>query len=120
MKKLSHVDSMIMKCIWGSERDLRVFEIGELMEEKFGVSYADNALATFMTVLMKKGFVSRYKKRHSYQYVAEISKEEYLKKLRTDLVNEWYDGSYKELIASCAEDVKANADEYAEVVKIFQ
>ena len=64
--------------------NMTVLELNELVEaceEKFGVSYADNALATFMTVLMKKGFVSRYKKRHSYQYVAEISKEEYLKKL---------------------------------------
>ena len=58
---LAPAESLVMQCLWESGADLTVYEITKRLHEVYGKDYANNAVATFMTVLMKKGFVSRYK-----------------------------------------------------------
>ena len=97
---LAPSEGLIMKCLWESRQDLTVYELTERLREQYGKEYANNTVATFLTILMKKGFVSRYKKHHPHQYHPEITMEDYMEAQLEDLKDEWYDGSAFGMMAS--------------------
>ena len=76
-KKMTPAEEVIMQCLWESGEDLTVYELKERLKAYYGKDYADNAVATFMKNLLKRGLVSRYKKHHSYQWHVEIDMEAY-------------------------------------------
>ena len=92
-----------MQCVWESGADLTVYEITERLHEVYGKDYANNAVATFMTVLMKKGFVSRYKKHHSHQYHPEVTLDEFRNAQVNKMKNQWYHGSASGVLAALVE-----------------
>ena len=100
---LAPAESLVMQCLWESGADLTVYEITERLHEVYGKDYANNAVATFMTVLMKKGFVSRYKKHHSHQYHPEVTLDEFRNAQVNKMKNQWYHGSASGVLAALVE-----------------
>lgn len=94
---LAPAEGRVMKCIWESKEDLTVLEITERIREQYEKEYANNTVATFLKILENKGFVSRYKKHHSYQYHAEVKLEDFTDAQVINLRDEWYGGSAYEL-----------------------
>lgn len=121
---LASSEGLIMRCLWDAQRDLTVAELVERLDTVYGKTYAVNTVSTFMTILRKKGFVSRYKIKHSYQYKPLISKEAYLKAQIGSVKEDWYAGSAYEMMAALvqtssitkedAEQLKELLDEYTE------
>ena len=100
---LAPAESLVMQCLWESGADLTVYEITERLHEVYGKDYANNAVATFMAVLMKKGFVSRYKKHHSHQYHPEVTLDEFRNAQVNKMKNQWYHGSASGVLAALVE-----------------
>lgn len=100
---LSPVECVVMQSLWESGEDLTVYELKERLREQEGRNYTDNAVATFMGTLLKKGAVSRYKKHHSHQYHPEINMDEYRKEQLRQFQEQWYHGSASGLMASLVE-----------------
>lgn len=121
---LAPAEGRVMKCIWESDEDLTVLEITERIRERYDKEYANNTVATFLKILENKGFVSRYKRQHSYQYHAEVAQEDFTDAQVKALRDEWYGGSAYELAAALlkvsgipAEQIqkwKALVEEYGE------
>lgn len=97
---LAPAEGRVMKCIWESDEDLTVLEITERIRERYDKEYANNTVATFLKILENKGFVSRYKKHHSYQYHAEVVQEDFTDAQVQTLRDEWYGGSAYDLVAA--------------------
>lgn len=97
---LAQSESLVMKCLWDSNQDLTVAELTERLKTIYGKEYASNTVATFVTILMKKGFIARYKIKGSYQHKPLISKQEYLDSQTEDTRKDWYDGSVYGMMAS--------------------
>lgn len=112
---LTPAESLIMQCLWESGEDLTVYEITERLRDVYGKEYTNNAIATFMTVLRKKGVVSRYKKHHSHQYHPEITMDEYAKAQLGSIKDQWYHGSTKKLMASLVEISDITEDDVEEL-----
>lgn len=102
-KKMTPAEEVIMQCLWESGEDLTVYEIKERLKAYYGKDYADNAVATFMKNLLKRGLVSRYKKHHSYQWHVEIDMEAYRKQELDNFKKQWYHGSGYSMFASFVE-----------------
>lgn len=97
---LAASESMIMKCLWDANQDLTVVELVDRLKIQYGKEYAVNTVSTFMTILMKKGFVTRYKTKHSHQYKPLITKEEYTNGQANSMKDEWYGGSVSGVMAA--------------------
>ncbi len=97
---LAPSEAIIMKCLWDSKQDLTVVELVEKLREQYGKEYAVNTVSTFMTILMKKGFVTRYKTKHAHQYTPLISKEMYLNSQMNSVKEAWFEGSAYGMMAS--------------------
>ena len=124
MRTLAPSEALIMKCLWESHQDLTVLELTERLKNIYGKEYAVNTVSTFMTILMKKGFVNRYKKKHTHQYHPLISMDEYRQGHISDVKDEWYHGSTLGMMASLmqisditpeeAKELRALLDEYSD------
>ena len=115
MRMLAPSEALIMKCLWESHENLTVLELTERLKNIYGKEYAVNTVATFMTILMKKGFVSRYKKKHSHQYCPLISMEDYAQCQISDVKNEWYHGSTYGMMASLMQTSDITSEEVKEL-----
>ena len=100
---LAPAEGLIMQCLWESGADLTVYEITERLHEVYGKDYTNNAVTAFMGVLLKKGFVSRFKKHHSHQYHPEVTLEEFRNAQVKRLKTQWYQGSPSGVLASLVE-----------------
>lgn len=114
---LAASEGLIMKCLWDSKQDLTVAELVDRLKTLYNKEYAMNSVATFMTILMKKGFVTRYKIKGSYQYQPLISKQEYLDGQAEETRNDWYDGSVYGMMASLVKTSNGITEEEAQKLK---
>ena len=85
INRLSESEEMIMSVMWEFEKDLRAYDITNLVKSKFGKEWQPQTVMTFLQRLNRKGFISIYKDKKEYKrkysfYHVEISKEEYLQK----------------------------------------
>lgn len=114
---LAASEGLVMKCLWDSQQDLTVSELQSRLKTQYGREYALNTVATFMTILMKKGFVTRYKTKGSHQYKPLISKQEYLDSQNEETKREWYDGSVYGMLASIVKTSGGITSEEAQKMK---
>lgn len=71
---VSDCELLVMKCLWDASQPISVRAIISELDSKFGKSYKETTIYTFLSNLKKKGFVESYKKGASYFY--PIVKEE--------------------------------------------
>ena len=90
---LAPAESLVMQCLWESGADLTVYEITERLHEVYGKDYANNAVATFMTVLMH----------HFHQYHPEVTLDEFRNAQVNKMKNQWYHGSASGVLAALVE-----------------
>ena len=66
-KDLTNREILIMKCAWGSEKELSVMEMQERLREEFGWDAKHSTLRTFLVDMEGKGFITLERRgRHSY------------------------------------------------------
>lgn len=116
---LTPTEEIIMQCLWESGADLTAYEITERLRENYGRDYANNAIATYMKILLKKGCVSRYKKHHSHQYHPEMNMEEYRNAQLNGFREQWYQGSAYGLLASMVETSDISKDDLKKMKELL-
>lgn len=110
-RSLTPTEEIIMQCLWESKADLTAYEITERLRECYGREYANNAIATYMKILLKKGYVSRYKKHHSHQYHPEMDMDAYRDAQLNGFREQWYHGSAYGLLSSVVETADISEDD---------
>lgn len=118
-KQMAPAEEMIMLCLWESGEDLTVYEITERLNQYYGKSYANNAVATFMKNLLKRGLVSRYKKHHSYQWHPEINMEEYREQKMKAFKKQWYHDSSSGMMASLVRTSDISQEDFLKMKELL-
>ncbi len=76
---ISVCERLVMKVIWDSKEELALQEIMNGVNQENGKNWKPQTVSTFLSRLVKKGFLNVYRKgRYSY-YQPIVSKEEYWK-----------------------------------------
>lgn len=75
--KLSECEKMIMSILYSAEKDLDLAAITEKSKERFKKDWKLQTVATFMSRLQKKGYISVYRIDRYSHYHPEIEIEEY-------------------------------------------
>lgn len=77
-------------------------------------------LASTIKNLERKEFLTSEKLGNSYRYSAAIKEEEYKKKFMSGFVSDYFQNSYKDLVAFFANEKKISADELKEIIKLIE
>ena len=85
--KISECEEMIMKVIWDEEGDPDLDTVTNKVALRFGRKWKKQTVATFMTRLMKKGWIDIYKLGRYSHYHPLITIEQY----RKDKMVEFFD-----------------------------
>lgn len=103
METLTNKEQLIMKCIWDFKEAPTVYDINDLLKEKYHMEYTRSTTRTYLTKLEKKGYL-RLKRKGMFSYIFPVmSAEEYCQKQMEHMKNFWFDGSAKEMSASLTE-----------------
>lgn len=76
---ISACERLVMKTIWDTPEEMALQEIMDKVNEENGKSWKPQTVSTFLARLVRKGFLSSYRKgRYSY-YQPVVSKEDFWK-----------------------------------------
>lgn len=115
MEKLTHVEEETMRAVWRTgEGNVKSFI--ENLEEP--VPYT--TVASTIKNLEKKGYLQSRLVGNVYLYKPVVSEEEYKKKFMGNVVKEYFDNSYKELVNFFVEQKKLSAKELKEIIDLIE
>ena len=116
MEKLTQQEEDAMQAVW---------KIGEGNVKSF-MAALDEPLPPYTTLastiknLEKKGFVQSKLIGNSYFYSPAISEESYKQKFMGNVVKDYFENSYKELVSFFVEKNKISAEELKEIIGLIE
>jgi BlaI family transcriptional regulator, penicillinase repressor len=115
MEKLTHVEEEAMQAVWRTgEGNVKAFM--ENLDEPTPYT----TVASIIKNLEKKGYISSRLVGNAYLYKPAVSEEEYKKKFMGNVVKEYFDNSYKELVNFFVEQKKLSAKELKEIISLIE
>lgn len=115
MEKLTHVEEETMQAVWRTgEGNVKAFM--ENMDEETPYT----TVASIIKNLEKKGYLSSRMVGNAYLYRPVVSEADYKKKFMGNVVKEYFDNSYKELVSFFVEQKKLSAKELKEIINMIE
>lgn len=115
MEKLSAQEEQVMLAIWKvGEGNVKVFM------EHLQMAAPYTTVASTVKNLEKKGYVSSKFFGNVYVYKPVISEEDYKKRFLGNVVKDYFDNSYKDLVNFFVNQKKLSADELQEIVQMIK
>ena len=115
MEKLTHTEEEAMQAVWRTgEGNVKAFM------ENMGEPAPYTTVASVIKNLEKKGYLDSRLVGNAYLYRPAVSEEEYKKKFMGNVVKEYFDNSYKELVNFFVEQKKLSAKELKEIINIIE
>ncbi|MCB0651456.1 MAG: BlaI/MecI/CopY family transcriptional regulator [Saprospiraceae bacterium] len=116
MQKLSKREEEIMQVLWQLEKAF-VKEVVDLLPEP---KPHYNTVSTVIRILEDKKFIGHKSFGKTYQYYPLIEKETYQNSAMGDMIRDYFDNSYKKMIAYFAKEEKISEDELDEILKMIK
>ena len=116
MQKLAKREEQIMQVFWSIGKAFIKEVIPELPDPK--PHY--NSVATMVKILEEKGFLDHESIGNIFSYFPVISKEEYQKHAMKDIVSQYFDNSYPNMLAFFAKEQKLSDQELNDIMRIIK
>jgi BlaI family transcriptional regulator, penicillinase repressor len=116
MKTLTKAEEQIMQVIWQLERAFVKEIITELPEPK----PAYNTVSTVVRILESKGVLDHESFGKSHRYFPTMSKEEYTRSSMNSLVENYFDGSFSEVVSFFVKENKLDLNELNDILETIQ
>ena len=107
---ISACERLVMKIIWDSTEDLALQEVMGRVNEENGKAWKPQTVSTFLTRLVKKGFLSMYRKGRYCYYQPLVSKDEFWKATMQENARFFTKGDMGALACCLCDDVLTNED----------
>ncbi len=113
MKQLTKAEEQIIQIMWRLGKTT-VKEIREQLPEP---KPAINTVSTIVRILESKGFVNHEKRGRGYLYFPIVKKEDYTRHSLRKMINNYFDGSFKNLVSFFAKKEAIDVHELEEILK---
>jgi predicted transcriptional regulator len=115
MEKLTHTEEETMQAVWRTgEGSVKAFM------EHLDESLPYTTVASTIKNLEKKGYLQSRLVGNAYLYHPVVTEEEYKKKFMGNVVKDYFDNSYKELVNFFVEQKKLSAKELKEIIGMIE
>lgn len=105
MKPLTRAEEQVMQSIW----KLGAAYLKEIMEEQPDPKPHSNTVATILKILVEKGFVDVKVHGRIHQYYPLVSKEAYSSNSIQNLVSNYFEGSFADVVSLMVKNKKLKA-----------
>lgn len=115
MEKLTHTEEEAMIAVWRTgEGNVKSFM------ENMSNPAPYTTVASIIKNLEKKGYLHSRLVGNAYLYKPAVTEAEYKKKFMNNVVKEYFDNSYKELVNFFVEQKKLSATELREIIQLIE
>lgn len=117
LKKLTNKEEVVMQVLWNLEKAYIKDMLPYFTEPKLHY----NTVSTIIRNLEEKGYVDHTQYGNTYEYFPIIKIEDYQNQfVLKNVVGNYFNNSYKELIAYFAKNEKVSVDELQEIIDMIQ
>lgn len=116
MKKLTRKEEEVMKILWRLKKAF----VKDIIEEYDDPKPHYNTISSLVRLLQDKGFVGYNQYGNTYQYFPLLSKEEYRRSFMKQVVNDYFDNSYKSAVAFFVKEKGLSSEELDELIKMIK
>jgi BlaI family transcriptional regulator, penicillinase repressor len=116
MKDLTKAEEQVMHILWNLERGF----VKDIIEGLPEPRPAYNTVSTIIRILEKKEFVDHKAFGKTHQYFPLVSKDEYTKHTANRLVDNYFDGSFKNLVSFFVRDNEMTVKEMDQLMQIIE
>lgn len=113
---LTEKESFIMNMLW-EHGPLFVRELVELYPEP---RPHFNTVATTVRILEEKGYVAHEVLGASHRFYAVAEKSTFRNRSLADVIRNYFDNSYKNVVSALAEEEKISVDELREIIDLIE
>lgn len=107
---ISACERLVMKTIWDSPEELALQQIMDKVNEENSKSWKPQTVSTFLARLVRKGFLTSYRKgRYSY-YQPVVSKEDFWKATMSENAHFFAQGDMAAMACQLCEDMLSKDD----------
>lgn len=107
---ISACERLVMKVIWDSEEELALQEIMDKVNEENGKEWKPQTVSTFLSRLVRKNFLTSYRKgRYSY-YQPLVSKVDYWKATMQENARFFAQGDMAAMACQLCDDMLSKED----------
>ncbi len=114
MEKLTKAEERIMQALWKLNR-AALGDIRKALPK--GAEIPATTVASMVKVLVKKGSVTYETFGRTNIYSPAYSKSEYRKFLMNNMVSNYFDGSFKQMVSFFAKEEKLNKEDIEDLLK---
>ena len=115
MEKLTHSEEEAMQAVWLTGEG-NIKSIMENMDEPAPYT----TIASIIKNLEKKGYLNSRLVGNMYLYKPAVTEEEYKNRFMGNVVKNYFDNSYKELVNFFVEQKKLSAKELKEIINMIE
>lgn len=115
-QELTRAELEVMQILWKKEK---VF-VKDILEDMPEPKPAYNTVSTVIRVLEKKGFVGHISLGSTYQYYPLVEKGSYTKSFMGNVLNNFFGGSFSQMVCFFNDSKSITIDELEDVVKIIK
>jgi len=116
MEKLTHQEEDVLLIIFQLEKGF----IKEIISEMDEPRPPYTTVASVVKNLERKGYVKATRQGNTYQYYPTIDKNEYKSRFLSNVVQNYFENSYKEMVSFFAEKQKISAEDLEEIIRLIE
>ena len=116
MKKLTRKEEEVMKILWRLKKAF----VKDIIEKYDDPKPHYNTISSLVRLLQDKGIVGFNQYGNTYQYYPLVTKEEYRRSFMKQVVNDYFDNSYKNAVAFFVKENDLSPAELEELVKMIK
>lgn len=114
MRELTKAEEQVMQILW----DMKEGIVRDMVDQFEEPKPAYNTVSTVLRVLEKKGFVDHKAYGTTYVYFPLVTKKDYSKFQFTNLIKNYFNGSFPKMAAFFAKENKLTIQELEEMMDI--
>lgn len=115
-KQLTKREEDVMKILWKAGKGF----VKDLLKLHPNPKPHYNTFSTIIRGLEDKGFVAHNSYGNSHEYYPSITKEEYRRMSIKNMVSDYFESSYKNVVSFFVKEEKLNVDDLKELIKLIE
>lgn len=115
-KRLTKREEDVMKILWEAGKGF----VKDLLQKHPEPKPHYNTFSTIIRGLEDKGFVAHSAYGNSHEYYPAITKEDYRKLFVKNVVSDYFESSYKNMVSFFVKEEKLTADDLKELMELIE
>lgn len=116
---LTDCEQQVMKCVWDTKEDMSLLTIVAMVNENYGKDWKPQTVSTFLSRLVKKGFLDMYRQGRLFFYHPLIQEKDYSAKVIEECVDFWSESNAGNLLCALNDRRKLRKDEVERIKELL-